>query len=134
MLKDYLREKNISIYSLSKDCAIPYSTLNDLANGKVSPDNCKVGLLKGLASGLGLSMDEVYGICTGETLRIKNSYNMDLTVQVRNKSYYVVFDYADSPVSIELCKVNGDSSFYIDEIARWRSESYVREQRIADWY
>ena len=134
MLKDYLREKNISIYSLSKDCAIPYSTLNDLANGKVSPDNCKVGLLKGLASGLGLSMDEVYGICTGETLRIKNSYNMDLTVQVRNKSYYVVFDYADSPVSIELCKVNGASSFYIDEIARWRSESYVREQRIADRY
>lgn len=134
MLKDYLREKNISIYSLSKDCAIPYSTLNDFANGKVSPDNCKVGLLKSLASRLGLSMDEVYGICTGETLRIRNSYNMDLTVQVRNKSYYVVFDYADRPVSIELCKVNGDSSFYIDEIARWRSEGYVREQRIADWY
>ena len=134
MLKDYLREKNISIYSLSRDCAVPYSTLNDLANGKVAPDNCKIGLLKALAAGLGLSMDEVYGICSGETLRIRNAYDMDLTIQVRNKSYYVAFEHASKPISMELCKVNCDSTFYIDEIARWRSESYVREQRIADWY
>ncbi|MBO5994418.1 MAG: helix-turn-helix transcriptional regulator [Firmicutes bacterium] len=134
MLKDYLKEKNISIYSLSRSCAVPYSTLNDLANGKVSPDNCKVGLLRALASGLGLSMDEVYSICTGEELKIRNSYNMDLLVRVRNKSYYVVFEYSDDPVSIELCKVNSDSSFYIEEIARWRSESYVRERRMSGWY
>ena len=45
MLKDHLKEKQISIYSMSKACGIPYSTLNDLANGKVDIDNCKVGLL-----------------------------------------------------------------------------------------
>lgn len=47
MLRDYLREHGRSIYALSKESGVAYSTLNDLVNGKVDIDHCKVSLLLG---------------------------------------------------------------------------------------
>ena len=86
MLKDYLREKNISIYSLSKRSGIAYSTVNDLVNGKVDIANCKVSLLKRLSEQLGMSMDSMYSICSGEERFLKNRYGCNYMVNVRNKS------------------------------------------------
>ena len=48
MLKEYLKKKNKSIYALSKESGVAYSTLNDLANGKVDINQCKVSLLRAL--------------------------------------------------------------------------------------
>lgn len=65
MLKDYLNEKNLSMYKVSKEGGIPYSTLNDLVNGRVEIENCKVSLLLQLGTYLGLSLDEVYAVAKG---------------------------------------------------------------------
>ena len=100
---------------------IPYSTVNDLVNGKVDITNCKVSLLKRLSEQLGMSMDAMYSICSGEERRLENRYGYNYTINVKNKSYYVEFMYDSKPVEIELCKVNRNTTYYIDEIAEWRS-------------
>ena len=133
MLKDYLNKNHMSVYSVSKAAGIPYSTMNDLVNGKVEISNCKVNLLKRLSDYLGRTMDELYSICSGESRLLKNSYGCDYMINVKNKSYYVEFQYNSEPIEIELCKVNKDTTYYIDEIAKWRSEAYIRERRMADF-
>ena len=130
MLKGYLNEKNISVYSISNSMGIPYSTVNDLLNGKVDITNCKVSLLKRLSEQLGMSMDAMYSICSGEERRLENRYGYNYTINVKNKSYYVEFMYDSKPVEIEICKVNRNTTYYIDEIAEWRSEAYIRERRM----
>ena len=71
MLKDYLNEKKLSMYKVSKEGGIPYSTLNDLVNGRVEIENCKVSLLLQLANYLGLSLDEIYAVTKGAGSEIK---------------------------------------------------------------
>ena len=134
MLKEYLKSKDMSIYALAKDSGIPYSTLNDLANGKVAIEKCRVSVLKSLSDALGLSMDEMYEVCSGSERVIRNSYGVDVRMYVRAKYYYASFMYKEEPVELELCGVSEDSSFYIEEIARWRSEGYIRRRRIQEWW
>ena len=93
----------------------------------------KVSLLKRLSEYLSVTMDELYFICSEEELSYRNGYGCEYTINVRNKSYYVEFMYDSEPVEIELCKVNRDTTYYIDEIAGWRSEAYIRERRMAEF-
>lgn len=62
MYNNYLKEKKISIYEISKNTLIPYTTLNEIVRGARSIDNCSVKILKSLADYLKLSMDELYQI------------------------------------------------------------------------
>lgn len=141
MLKGYLKEKGKSIYALAKESNIPYSTLNDLANGKVTIEQCKVELLLKLAKNLSLSMEEICKLCKSEDRIVHSSYeispeeaiDVEAKINVRNKSYHAEFDYEGELVDIELCKVKEDTSHYIDEIAKWRTESYIRERRMEEW-
>ena len=123
----------MSVYSLAKESGIPYSTLNDLSNGKVNIDACKVSVLKNIATALGLSLNEAYDICGLEPLAIETSYGIKTNVSVKNKSYFCDFEYNGAPVEIELCKVNEDTKFYINEIAKWRTEDYIRDRRMEEF-
>lgn len=38
MLKEYLKQEGISIYAIARKSGLPYSTVNDLVNGKVRID------------------------------------------------------------------------------------------------
>lgn len=134
MFKTYLADRNKSIYSLSKESGIPYSTLNDLANGKVAIDNCKVGLVRRLSDVLGLSMDDIYTLCSGPERKTINSYGVEICISVSNKNYCARFEYDQEPVELRLCRITEDSSYYIDEIARWRSESYIRQRRMEGFF
>ena len=133
MLKDYLKEKGISLYSLAQKSGIAYSTLNDLYNGKVGIDKCRVAVLRSLAEALDMSMDSVYEICAEEHRHIRNSYNAEADLMVRAKYYYARLKYNGEPVDIRLCKVTEDTTFYIDDIARWRVESYIRDRRMKEF-
>lgn len=130
MLKDYLAERGLSIYAVSGRSGIPYSTLNDLANGKVDIDNCKVHLIRRLADALGLTLDAVIDICSGDAPEIETKYGISISPRVRNKVYYAEFFYQGEPVSLELCRVREETRYYIEEIARWRAEAYIRRRRM----
>ena len=138
LLKDYLDERNKSIYGIAKECGVPYSTLNDFVNGKVRASQCKAGMIREVARSLGLSMDELYDMSEKSDdevndVHVVTSYGIPVSVRVRHKSYQAELEYEGEPVILELCKVSGPSQFYIREIAKWRAEEYIRNRHMQDF-
>lgn len=132
MLKDYLKEQNISTYSLAKKIGMPYSTLNDLANGKVNVANCRVGFIKSLAEALNISMDDLYDICSTEKEINISKYNLPAHISVRNKKYYASFEYGGKSFEIPVCEVNEDSTMFINNFAEWDVEDFILEKELED--
>lgn len=60
MLKDILEEKGISVYKLSKDTGISYSTLNDIVVEKTDIKNVSANTLYRIAKYLNMSMERLY--------------------------------------------------------------------------
>lgn len=58
-LERYLKKNHISVYWLSKESGIPYTTLSNLAKGRSDPKECRVGTLLKLSEILGTSIDSL---------------------------------------------------------------------------
>lgn len=56
-LNDYLLEKNISRYRLSKLSGVPYTTLNDICNDKTRLDKCGADTVYRIAKAMNISME-----------------------------------------------------------------------------
>ena len=119
MLKEYLKQHNISIYSLAKDCDVAYSTLNDLANGKVDVMNCRLGMVKKLSDALGLSIDEFCDISSPDFDPKEKNSDIDYRIRVRNKRFVADFKYDNKEYNVDLGPVNEDSKQYVDTFAKW---------------
>jgi len=65
MFKDFIQQTNKSIYKISKESGIPYSTLNELVLGKKNLKDCSVKLLNTLAGYFGVSMDRILSEANG---------------------------------------------------------------------
>ncbi len=52
-----MKEKNISIYRLAKSSGIPYTTLNDICNGRTHLEQCSAKTVRRLAVALDVSME-----------------------------------------------------------------------------
>ncbi len=128
MLKDYLIEQHISMYSLAKKSGVAYSTINDLANGRVDVDNCKVSLLCQLAKALTLSMDDVYDICQRDLTVYSKTYDTKIQVSVKNKMYYADFEYEGEAKHIKVCEAGADHRHFIKELALWDAEDNIEKQ------
>ena len=59
MLKDVLLMRNLSVYQVSKESDIPYSTLNDIFNDKTSLKKCSFETVCKLAKALKMSLNEM---------------------------------------------------------------------------
>ena len=132
MLKDYLKTKGTSIYALSKKIGVAYSTLNDLANGKVDVDNCRLGFIKALSDELRLSIDELYEICSNKKEIFIDSQKEPVEISVRNKNYHARFSYNDEIVDLPLCQVNEDSTEFILDLAEWRVKDYIENRQFEE--
>ena len=124
----YLTDNNISVKELSQKTRIPYSTLNDIVNGKTDINRVRYGYIKTLAKALELSLEEFDELFTRKE-SVKEDYRF--TINVKNKSYYLVCENAPKP--IYLCKVNELNSFYIDTIAKWKYDEIQREKALFEW-
>jgi len=60
MIKELLSQKGISLYKMSKETGIPYSTLNDLVVGKTLIENVSSKTLHILSKYFELTMEELY--------------------------------------------------------------------------
>lgn len=128
MIKEYLKEKNISIYSLAKESGVAYSTLNDLCNGKVSIDNCKLGMVKKLADCLKLTLDEMYKMASNRTFVHIDKYDMDAEILVKNKRYHAAFEYGGEQVNLDICKVSEKNAGYVSSFAEWDVEDFMDDR------
>ena len=114
------------MYALAKKCSVPYSTLNDLANGKVDVMNCKLGMVKSLATELGLSIEESCDIAAPD-FAPKEKPEIDYTILVKNKGFVAEFVCEDTVQDIYLGPVNNDSKRFIDKFAEWSIEDAIKE-------
>ena len=55
--KDALNDSGMTMYSLSKQTGLPYTTINRLVNEKLSINNCNAGAVFKIASALGVQME-----------------------------------------------------------------------------
>lgn len=60
MLRDLVERYDVSVYRVSKDSGVPYTTLNELINGKKDPAECSVRTLARLAAYFELTLDQFY--------------------------------------------------------------------------
>lgn len=59
MINDLIKEKNITLYRLSKDSGIPYATINDICNGKTRLEKCSAETIYKLSKALNVSMENL---------------------------------------------------------------------------
>lgn len=59
-IKDLMKEKNMSIYRLSKETGISDSLLGKILNGKV--ENPRIQTVKQIAKALNVTIDEIVNI------------------------------------------------------------------------
>ena len=124
-MKEYLKQHNISIYNLSRQTGIPYSTLNDIINRKTDIDNVRFGHIKALSSFLGLSLDQFAMLFDDQDLAVTETEK----IVIRNKTYYL--SYRDK--LIRLCKVTNLNSEYIHEMAEWKIRDIRNEELMSKW-
>lgn len=134
MLKQYLKQKNISIYKLAALSEIPYSTLNDIVNHKVDIANIRSGIVFKLAKILDISMDELYELCSRKISVRTDKYAIEGNVFIKNKSYVLVFRFDDKEFIDEICPVKRESSMFIESIARWQMEKMIQRYEMEKVY
>lgn len=59
MIAELLGSKNMTLYQLSKNSGVPYTTVNDIYHGRTSLDKCTAETVYKLSKELGLSMEEL---------------------------------------------------------------------------
>ena len=59
VIRDYITKTGKSVYLISKESRIPYTTLNELVNGKKDPRDCSMRTMDRLARYLGLAMEDL---------------------------------------------------------------------------
>lgn len=107
---------------------ISYSTINDLANGVVSVENCRAIMLKKISEYLGITMDELYDICLNSIYVETDKLSEPIRVTVKNKKYHIDFFYKDKNIFIEQkYPVNSATAKYIAAIAKWDVDEYIED-------
>ncbi|MGN0316342.1 MAG: helix-turn-helix domain-containing protein [Lachnospira sp.] len=134
MLKEFLHQKNISIYKLAVISGIPYSTLNDIVNHKVDIANIRAGIVYKLANILDIPMDELYQLCTNRITIYLEDYSAKGTVSIKNKKYVLDFHYKNREFTDELCPVKKEATMFIESIARWQMEKMISDYEMEEIY
>lgn len=83
MLKDYLLDKQISIYKLSEMSNVPYTTLNELINGKKNVNECKIKTIESIAESLNFSIETLLNYLKTSDIKLSNSWE-----EKKNKKFY----------------------------------------------
>ncbi|MCD8149846.1 MAG: helix-turn-helix transcriptional regulator [Clostridiales bacterium] len=125
-----MKKRNLSLYRLAKTSAVPYSTVNDLANNRVSAENCKAGVIRRIAAALQISMEELLDICD-ETSQIETDHGfINARVFASNKIYYVEFSYNGQTYQRELCSLNRDNAFFLNDFAAWEIDDLISRKEM----
>ena len=126
--KEYLKEKQITIYALAKGTGIPYSTVNDFVNGKTSIDRMQYGAVKAISNYLGIRPEGLEILCASENL------HLEFHIQVKNKSYYLAYrDEIGKLRSEKICKVNPVNTRYVQTMAERMWERLKAAEVMKNW-
>ena len=111
-LKERCKMKQLSVKGLAAVCQMPYSTMNDIVNGKRDILDIPLRTCIKITNALGISLDELIDSDPLEELRSKG-----INIYVRNQSYCYVPD-GDQERPIRICKVNRINTFFLAPIVK----------------
>ena len=134
MLKTFLKNKKISMYKLSAESGVPYSTLNDLVNHKLPVENLKSGQLYSLSQSLGITMNELYKICMNTCLIHSDKFDSSAAVIVKHKTYYLSFNKNGKVYEEKILPVKHEATKYIEILAQWKLDEVLSHIAIEDAY
>ena len=122
-IKQYLKQKKIKISDIAKQCKIPYTTVNEIINGKIDIDRVQIGTGLLIARTCDLRFNDFYNMC-------KESYALPSIQKGRivkkNKSYYLQYSLPHESGELYLCKVNPENSFFIKDMAEWTLDTVIK--------
>ena len=124
MIKDELKKRHITLKQIQRSSNIPYTTLNDIVNGRTSIDTVGVRVLVAFADALGISLDETYSLFK------KNQLSEDCMIEIKGKTYYLKY----RGKAYKLCAVNEENTFYIREIAESTYEEIRSNEEMLAWH
>lgn len=123
MFKDYLKQKNISIYKLAEISNIPYTTLNELANGKKTVNDCKIKTIENLSKSLNISIETLLNILNNKSVVLSNSWEEN-----KNKIFY--FPIIVKNDNYECNRIHPLMQKKVNEIYKYVSNIYEIEKVI----
>lgn len=59
LIKEKLKEKNMTMYRLSKESGVPQATINDICNGKAEMEKCAAGTLYRISKVLSVTIEDI---------------------------------------------------------------------------
>ena len=124
MVKDELKKRHISLKQIQRSSNIPYTTLNDIVNGRTNIDTTGVRVLVAFSDALGISLDETYGLFK------ENQLSEDCMIEIKGKIYYLKYHGK----AYKLCTVNEENTFYIREIAESAYEEIRSNEELLAWH
>lgn len=68
LIDDWMKQKNLSRYELSKKSGIPYTTLTDLIQKRTRLKKSSAETVYKLSKVMGISMDELFLLCIEEAV------------------------------------------------------------------
>lgn len=111
-INELMAEKHITKYRLSKNSGVPYTTINDICNGKAQLEKCSAETIYKIAKELDISMEyllEPY---------IAHRYNFDL---YKSNVCHHVKDLGDTDFIIETLEKDDIRKYYRK---KWYLESF----------
>lgn len=105
-IKEYIKEQNISAYSLSKSSGIAYSTVNYIVNGRTPIEKCELGTFVKLSEAMGLSVSDACRmflyINPFPLMLHSDEYEVDGLISSKNGRLIVECDYDGKRLRKEL--------------------------------
>ncbi len=124
MIKDELKKRHITLRQIQRSSNIPYTTLNDIVNGRTNIDTIGVRVLVAFSHVLGTSLDETYRLFK------ENQLSEDCAIEIKGKTYYLKY----RGKTYKLCAVNEENTFYIREIAKSAYEEIRSNEEMLAWH
>ena len=109
-IKTYLKRNKLKISDISRQAGVPYTTVNEIMNGKTDIDRVQIGTGLRIAEACRMDFMKFYDLC-------KKSNSIPAVsggrILKKNKSYYLQCSLPEYDGEIYLCKVNPVNTQFI---------------------
>ena len=130
-LQDEFKLKGVSVYKVSKEAGIPYTTLSDLVTGKTDINNASVRTLSRLSQYMALTMDELYRkMDTAHVMHLKKYQGLPTELDESINNLIVAIDMGKELIDCELAQVLGD----INMSESWGLIDSVKAKELRSYY
>lgn len=134
-LKQELAKRNISIYEISKNTGIPYSTMNDIVNEKIRIEGVKLGNAVKIAEYLNVTVEELYLYNHDQTIDFTDQFGTTHTgtLYAKNEYFYLNYSFNGKEEMQEICPVNDNTTPFITDFAKWTLKKIINSDLLERW-